>query len=163
MQGRWLDNYYRNDALRAVEKAFYLWHTYHASYVWGGGSNTGIDCSHFVCACYFGKSTTEVGSYQYSTTAYLGTLCSSGRGFIHLPYSYSRRKAADILNRPKSHTGICVDDYKSSYGDNYKGRDAVIQSYGGHGVGVLANGDAWSWIYRPKEGLGVYITQVIPL
>ena len=160
MQGEWLDRYNRNDASRAVDKAFYLWHTYHASYVWGGGSNTGIDCSHFVCACYFGKSTTGVGSYTYATTSYLRSLCNGGHGFEQMSYSKSKRKAADVLNNPGSHTGICVDDYISSYGDYYKGYDAVIQSYGGHGVGVLANGDAWKDIYRPFEGLGIYISKV---
>ena len=115
-------------------------------YVWGGGSWSGCDCSHFVWLCY--------GYPQYYTTnSMVFTDCLAKYEYIKMGYSASIVEEGDIVVFD-GHTGI---QCSNPIGSKNKG---VLQSYGGHGVGWLGGigGGSWTTIWRPKEGAGLYIS-----
>lgn len=116
-------------------------------YAWGGGSwSSGVDCSHFVCLCY------DMGFL--ATKQMVNTNILENRDFKRYSYSGTSAKEGDILVYD-GHTGIKV-------------KTGELQAYGGPGfagqggkVGILGNHSApWTTIWRPLEGVGVYITKV---
>lgn len=111
-------------------------------YVWGGGSlSRGIDCSHFVCAC-FGMGYLTTHSMVFSNEL-------ASRDFTRHSISIGM-KPGDIVvqnNGSGGHTGICA---------KRNGAQGVLQSAGGVGVCFIGGhgGDAWTTIWRPLEGGG---------